>query len=67
MTEKSTEKVCVNCGNDENAAPLINIHYRSNLAWICSKCLPVLIHKPAQLAGRLEGAEHLDPSPHDHD
>lgn len=36
-------------------------------AWICSQCLPILIHHPQELAGKLSGAESLPPFQHDHD
>lgn len=67
MTSESSKKACLNCGRDETVVPQIKVHFRGNQTWICSQCFPVLIHKPAQLAGRLEGVEGLDPSPHDHD
>jgi hypothetical protein len=34
---------------------------------ICSSCFPILIHKPEQLAGRLESAEDIQPGLNAHD
>jgi hypothetical protein len=43
---------------------LIVFEFRGRRARICAQHLPVLIHDPAQLAGRLEGAETLSPAEH---
>lgn len=67
MTQEKSLKICLNCERDESSVPLIEVHYRGGSDWICSQCFPVLIHKPDRLAGRLDGAEDLAPSPHEHD
>jgi len=52
--------------NDEEV-PLIAIIYRGNDHWICPQHLPILIHKPAQLAEILPGLEKLYPGEaHEH-
>jgi hypothetical protein len=38
--------------------------YRDSRLWICPQHLPVLIHDPAQLIGKLPGAENLRPAEH---
>ena len=48
---------CLNCNATEHEKPLLVLKYRSNEMLICPQCLPVLIHKPANLAGKLPGAE----------
>ncbi len=58
---------CLNCGKTENEAPMLKVHFKGSEMGICASCLPILIHKPGQLAGRLEGAENLKPSSHSHD
>jgi hypothetical protein len=55
--EMMENKVCLNCGLSEQEKPLLTIKYRQNEIYICPQCLPVLIHKPANLADRLPGAE----------
>ena len=59
MTE--TRPQCAYCGRDRDQVPLLALHYRETEAWICTQHLPVLIHDPAQLAGKLPGAENLGP------
>lgn len=56
---------CLNCHRPENQVPLVSLRYGGQAAWICSQCLPVLIHKPQQLAGKLANAEHLTPAEHE--
>ena len=57
---------CLRCGKSEQDAPILKVFFRGSETAICSSCLPVLIHRPEQLAGKLEGAEDLEPSDHDH-
>jgi hypothetical protein len=63
MAESQTE-VCVACGRHSDDAPLIMFEFRGRRARICAQHLPVLIHDPGQLAGRLDGAETLSPAEH---
>jgi len=46
--------------------PLVTLRHAGQAAWICSGCLPVLIHKPQELVGKLQGAELIEPADHDH-
>jgi recombinational DNA repair protein (RecF pathway) len=55
---------CVLCGRGEGEVPLIAFRFRGEGRVICSQHLPVLIHDPAQLVGRLQGAERLEPAEH---
>lgn len=55
---------CVLCGKRDSEVPLIAFRFQGEARTICSQHLPVLIHDPAQLAGRLQGAEHLQPAEH---
>ena len=48
-----TMLVCLNCQRPESLVPLVSLRYQGSSAWICSQCLPVLIHDPQRLAGRL--------------
>jgi hypothetical protein len=57
---------CLNCERTENQIPLVSLRYAGSEAWICSQCLPTLIHKPHNLAGKLIGAERIEPASHDH-
>jgi hypothetical protein len=55
---------CLNCGNTEQNIPLVNLSFKGDKAYICSRCLPVLIHHPEELAGKIEGAEKIKPAEH---
>ena len=57
---------CLRCDRPETAVPLVSLRYAGSAVWICSQCLPVLIHHPERLAGRLPGVERLDgAAPHE--
>ncbi len=57
---------CLNCNASENEMPLVNLVYSGKPAYICSRCLPILIHKPEMLVGKIEGAEKISAAKHDH-
>jgi hypothetical protein len=59
--------VCLSCDRSESDVPLLQLRFQGEEILICSQCLPVLIHKPEKLAGRMKGAEDIEPSPHDHE
>jgi hypothetical protein len=62
-TENSS--TCLNCRRDETQVPLIAWRYQGQPLWICSDCLPLLIHKREQLMAQRGGG--LPPSQaHDH-
>lgn len=54
--------VCLLCERDSDAVPLIAMLYRRATLHICPQHLPVVIHDPSQLIGRLPGAETFRPS-----
>lgn len=56
---------CLVCERTEEQVPLVNLKFQGNTYWICPQDLPVLIHHPDQLVGKLPGAEKL--APHEHD
>ena len=58
--------VCLNCNASEQEKPLLTIKYQSNEIYICPQCLPILIHKPANLAEKLPGAEMFGSPPEPH-
>ena len=57
---------CVYCDRTSDQVPLLQLQFHSVDAWICSQHLPILIHKPEKLAGKLPGAESLEGSDHEH-
>jgi hypothetical protein len=57
---------CAHCGRTSEEVPLIEMKYKQQASWICPQHLPVLIHKPQNLVGKLPGAEKLTPEGHGH-
>jgi hypothetical protein len=56
---------CACCERTSDQVPLLVLRYQDAEAWICPQHLPVLIHSPARLAGKVPGAENLTP-PEEH-
>jgi hypothetical protein len=59
------EKTCLNCGRNSNEIPLLSMEYRGQSYHLCPQCLPVMIHKPNNLVGKLPGAENFKGANHD--
>jgi hypothetical protein len=57
-SQMTPEMKCLYCERSSEEVPLITIHYRDQITWICPEHLPILIHKPEQLADRLPGAQN---------
>jgi hypothetical protein len=55
---------CIACNRGSDLVPLLTVEFRGQQIRICAQHLPILIHDPGQLAGRLDGAETLSPSDH---
>ncbi len=55
-------KSCFNCKTTENEIPLLKLSYQDGKLYICPRCLPQLIHKPANLVDTLPGAEKIEPA-----
>jgi hypothetical protein len=64
VTHESTTTTCLLCHRGPHETPLIALEYRDMSLRICPQHLPVLIHDPAQLVGKLPGAERLKPADH---
>ena len=61
------EEICIVCERSSDEVPLIPLHYQKATVWICPQHLPVLIHKPEQLADKLPGATNFGkPDSHPH-
>lgn len=56
------EKKCIACDKTVDKSPLIPFDFKDSHYWICPQHMPLIIHKPEQLAGRLPGAEDLKPA-----
>lgn len=59
-----TQPTCLACERTSDQIPLLAMQFQGKQLWICPEHLPILIHKPAQLADRLAGAEGLRPAEH---
>ncbi len=57
---------CLRCKRSEEEVALLTLKYRGENLYICPQCLPVLIHKPEQLAQSLPGAEGFGPPAEHH-
>jgi len=64
MNEKKDNQKCLACNRDSSVTPLLPVEYRGERIWICPQHLPVLIHNPTELTGKLAGAEDLKPADH---
>ncbi len=51
---------CIQCERTNDEVPLIELTYKEAKYWICPQHLPIVIHKPHMLVGKLPGAEHLE-------
>ncbi|MBI5214177.1 MAG: hypothetical protein HY960_00325 [Ignavibacteriae bacterium] len=63
MNSESTLN-CIACNRTSTEIPLITLTYREGTFCICPQHLPVLIHDPQMLIGRLPGAETMQPADH---
>jgi len=59
--ERST---CVACDRTSDEVPIVRVEYQGELIGICPQHLPILIHHPTQLVGRLAGAEGMQAADH---
>ena len=59
--EKNT---CIVCERSSQEVPLLAVEYQGKQYWICPQHFPILIHEPAELIGRLPGAENLQGHQH---
>lgn len=58
------EGQCLNCGRSDEQVPLVSLRFDGKSLSICPQCLPILIHRPEQLSGKLGGVP-MTGAPHD--
>ena len=63
MTQEQSK--CIYCERSSDEVPLLSFEYKGTGYKICPGHLPVLIHKPANLAEKLPGTEDW-PAPAGH-
>lgn len=64
MTQSNETKHCLNCNVSENEIPLVTLNFAGREEFICSRCLPILIHSPQKLVGKLDGADKIPSANH---
>ena len=52
---------CINCQRDETVIPLVSIRFSQIPTWICTQCLPTLIHDPARLESKFRNMDVENP------
>jgi hypothetical protein len=57
---------CAQCNRTSEEVPLLQLKFKQRVSWICPQHLPVLIHKPHNLIGKIPGVENLSPERHEH-
>lgn len=62
----ANEPKCIACEKSSREVPLLVLTYQDTTYWICPQHLPLLIHEPGKLAGKLPGADKLKGSEHKH-
>jgi len=58
---KDSLNICIGCERTENTVPLVSITFAKNATWICTQCLPTLIHDPQKLVGKFENMTTENP------
>ena len=62
--ESASSTVCIACNRTSKEIPLLTLTYGESTFCICPQHLPVLIHDPQMLIGKLPGAEKMLPAEH---
>ena len=52
---------CINCQRDDTIIPLVSIRFSQIPTWICTQCLPTLIHDPARLESKFRNMDVENP------
>lgn len=52
---------CFYCEITSDEVPLFKLTYQEKDLYVCPQHVPLLIHDPSKLTGKLEGAERLTP------
>ncbi|WP_036820689.1 hypothetical protein [Polaribacter sp. Hel1_85] len=55
----SNTKSCLVCKKSSTETPVTKFYYQESEFYICPQHIPVLIHKPHELEGLLDGADKL--------
>jgi hypothetical protein len=56
MTDQTvSDATCLHCGRTSDDVPLVPVHFKGEVLWICNEHLPILIHHAHKLAEKLPG------------
>ncbi len=61
MSNENNLKICISCNRDETIIPLVSITFAQQPTWICTQCLPTLIHDPQRLAAKFANMKTDNP------
>lgn len=48
------EESCLNCGRGDREVPILTWRYQGEPLWICSSCIPYLIHHTDVVMAKVE-------------
>jgi len=50
-------QTCIVCEKNQNEVPIVQMIFKGKQLGICPQHLPVIIHDPQKLVGKIDGAE----------
>ncbi|MCB0164373.1 MAG: hypothetical protein KDI79_09115 [Anaerolineae bacterium] len=56
MSQSTQPLTCFNCDNSEQSVPMVRIRFAGYQTWLCSQCMPTLIHQTEELMDKLTAA-----------
>ena len=54
MSDQNKINICISCNREESIVPLVSITFAQIPTWICTQCLPTLIHDPQRLTDKFK-------------
>lgn len=51
------DEICFNCERTDAEVPITRWQYQGRQLWVCSQCMPLLIHKLDQVKAAWEAEE----------
>jgi len=61
MSNQTQLHKCISCNRTETSIPLVSIRFSEVTSWICTQCLPTLIHSPKMLESKFSNMEFKNP------
>ncbi len=62
MSDKIKSHKCISCNRSDTIIPLVSIRFSEVPTWICTQCLPTLIHRPEMLESKFRNMETKNPN-----